>query len=189
MPPPMRSDHGNTSRIVALWMGQYQWKTLGVKGADGATVKLDLQGELQADHLLRISAELGGQTRVDEQGYLTGAPEMVVEIARSSRLYDLNQKKADYERVGVREYVVVELKPDRVHWFIRRGKRFQVLRPDRGGIYRSEVFPGLWLDAQALDAEELDRLMEVLNQGLASPEHVDFAAKLASARVRTKDAK
>jgi hypothetical protein len=91
--------------------------------------------------------------------------------------------------VGVREYVVVELKPDRVHWFIRRGKRFQVLRPDRGGIYRSEVFPGLWLDAQALDAEELDRLMEVLNQGLASPEHVDFAAKLASARVRTKDAK
>jgi Uma2 family endonuclease len=150
MPSPMRFDDGNTGRIVAWWMGQYQWKTPGVTGGDGVTIKLDLHGEPQPDHVLRIPAELGGQTRVDDQGYLTGAPEMVVEVARSSRSYDLNQKKADYERVRVREYVVVELKPDCVHWFIRRGKRFQVLRPDRGGIYRSEVFPGLWLDAQAL---------------------------------------
>jgi hypothetical protein len=132
--------------------------------------------------------KLGGQTRVDEQGYLKGAPEMVVEVARSSRSYDLNQKKDDYERVGVREYVVVELKPDSVHWFIRRGKRFQVLRPDRGGIYRYEVFPGLWLDAEALFAEDLDRLMQVLNQGFATPEHADFAAKLAAAQARTKAA-
>ena len=37
MPSPMRLDHGNTGRIVAWWMGQYQWKTLGVTGADGVT--------------------------------------------------------------------------------------------------------------------------------------------------------
>jgi Uma2 family endonuclease len=181
MPSPMRLDHGNTSRIVAWWFVQYQWKTPGVTGADNVTVKLDLEGEPQPDHLLRIPAELGGQTHVDEQGYLTGAPEMVVEVARSSRTYDLKQKKADYERVGVREYVVVEREPDRVHWFVCRRKRFQVLRPGRDGIYRSEVFPGLWLEAEALFAEDLDRLMRVLDEGLATPEHAAFAAKLIAA--------
>ena len=89
----------------------------------------------------------------------------------------MNQKKADYERAGVREYVVVELDPDRVHWFIRRGDHFEDLPPGPDGIYRSEVFPGLWLDAEALFAEDLDRLIEVLDQGLATPEHAAFAAR------------
>ena len=85
---------------------------------------------------------LGGQTRI-EQGYIVGAPELVIEIARSSRSYDLNEKKAEYARAGVREYVVVELDPDRVHWFILRDGRFRGFARRRDGIYRSEVFPGL----------------------------------------------
>jgi Uma2 family endonuclease len=181
MPSPMRLDHGGTSRIVAFWFGHYQWKTVGVTGADGATVMLDPLGEPQPDHFLRIPAELGGQTFVDEHGYLARAPELILEVARSSRSYDLNQKKIDYERAGVREYVVVELEPDSVHWFVRRRKRFQALRPGRDGIYRSEVFTGLWLDADALFAEDLDRLMLVLDQGLATHEYAAFAAKLAAA--------
>ena len=55
---------------------------------------------------------LGGQTRI-EHGYIVGAPELMIEIARSSRSYDLNEKKTDYERAGVLEYVVIELDPDR----------------------------------------------------------------------------
>jgi hypothetical protein len=53
--------------------------------------------------------------------------------------------------------------------------------PGRDGIYRSEVFPGLWLEAEALFAEDLDRLMRVLDEGLATPEHAAFAAKLIAA--------
>ena len=53
---------------------------------------------------------------VNEDDYLTGPPEMVVEIARSSRLFDLGAKRTDYERAGVREYIVVTLNPDDVHW-------------------------------------------------------------------------
>ena len=93
----------------------------------------------------------------------------------------MKQKKADYERAGVVEYVVVELDPDRIHWFIRRGQRFAQMRPGPDGIYRSRVFPGLWLDPKALFAEDLDRLIEVLEQGLATPEHAAFVAKLAAA--------
>ena len=94
----------------------------------------------------------------------------------------MNTKKADYERAGVLEYVVVELDPDSVHWFILRGDHFEDLLPGPDGIYRSEVFPGLWLDASALFAEDRQRLITVLEQGLATPEHAAFAAKLAAAR-------
>ena len=69
-----------------------------------------------------------------------------------------------------------------MHWFIRRGDRFEDLSPGADGIYRSEEFPGLWLDPDALLNEDLDRLSEVLEQGLATPEHADFVAKLAAAR-------
>jgi Uma2 family endonuclease len=181
MPSPMKADHGDKSRIVAFWLGHYQWKTPQVKGSDGATVMLDLHGEPQPDHLLRIPADLGGQTHV-ERGYLVGAPELIVEVARSSRDYDLNQKKSDYERAGVCEYVVVELDPNRVHWFVRRRKRFQILRPRRDGVFRSEIFPGLWLDPEALFTDDLDRLMAILEQGLTTPDHAEFAAKLIAPR-------
>jgi hypothetical protein len=189
MPSPMRGDHGVTSRIVAGWLCHYQWKTPELHGEDGCTVKLNDLGEPQPDCQLRLPRALGGQSRVDENGYIAGAPELMVEIARSSRGYDLNQKKADYERAGVVEYLVVELVPDRIHWFTRRGNCFKNLAPGPDGIYRSNVFPGLWLDAKALFAEDLNRLIEVLEQGLATPEHAAFVAKLARARGAAVDPK
>jgi Uma2 family endonuclease len=189
MPSPMRGEHGGTSQIVAGWLVYYQWKTPGLRGEDAATVKLDLKGEPQPDCQLRLPAELGGKTYIDEEGYITGEPELIVEIARSSRRYDLNEKKADYQRAGVREYLVIELDPDRIHCFICRGHRFVSLRPCSDGIYRSQVFPGLRLDAEALYTADLDRLIGVLEQGLATPKHQAFAAKLAVARARSGKAK
>jgi Uma2 family endonuclease len=182
MPSPMRSDHGKQSRIVSGWLDRYERFTPGVEGGDGSTVKLDRGGEPQPDHLLLIAPESGGQCGLDEEGYLTGAPELIVEVARSSRKFDLNAKKTDYERAGVEEYLVVELDPDRIHWFIRRGGHFEDLSPGADGIYRSKVFPGLWLDAVAILARDHDRRDEVLERGLATPEHAAFVAKLAAAR-------
>ncbi len=181
MPSPLSDDHGEQNNDVSGWLFLYKRFTPGVRSPNDATVMLDELGEPQPDCQLRIPAELGGQTHVDEIGYITGAPELIVEIARSSRSYELNQKKADYERAGVVEYVVVELDPHRIHWFIRRGTRFVQRRPGPDGIYRSTVFPGLWLDPDALYSQDLDRLIHVLEQGLATPEHAAFVAKLAAA--------
>jgi Uma2 family endonuclease len=180
MPSPLSEDHGEPNNDVSGWLFHYKRFTPGVRSPNDATVMLDELGEPQPDCQLRIPSERGGQTHLDENRFITGAPELIVEIARSSRSYDLKEKKADYERAGVVEYLVIELDPDRIHWFIRRGARFVPMRPGPDGIYRSRVFPGLWLDPVALYAENLDRLIEVLEEGLASPEHVAFVAKLAA---------
>ncbi|MGZ3335756.1 MAG: Uma2 family endonuclease, partial [Isosphaeraceae bacterium] len=120
--------------------------------------------------------------RYDPEGYFAGAPELIIEIARSSRAFDLGAKKADYERAGVQEYVVVELDPDLIHWFIRRDDRFEDLPPGPDGVYRSEIFPGLWLDPEALFAKDRVKLIGVLHQGLATPAHAAFLARLEKAR-------
>jgi len=181
MPSPVGLDHADEDDDLALWYGLYKRSTKGLCSGKNATVILGEFGEVQPDGHLRIPEELEGQTRTEGR-YIVGAPELVVEIAQSSRDYDLNEKKADYERAGVLEYLVVELDRHRIHWFILRDERFASLRPGRDGIYRSKVFPGLWLDPAALFARDLDRLIQVLEQGLASPEHAKFVAKLAKAK-------
>jgi Uma2 family endonuclease len=181
MPSPVSDDHGEPDSDVSGWLFQYKLSTPGVRSPNDVTVKLDRWGEPQPDCQLRIPAELGGQTLLDERHFITGAPELIVEIARSSRVYDLTQKKADYERAGVLEYLVVELDPNRVHWFIRRNDHFEVLLPGPDGIYRSETFPGLWLDADAFFSEDRRRLIRVLKRGLRTPEHAAFVASLAQA--------
>jgi hypothetical protein len=47
---------------------------------------------------------------------------------------------------------------------------------------RSRVFPGLWLDPDALLARNTRRLREVLDLARTTPEHATFIARLATAR-------
>jgi Uma2 family endonuclease len=180
MPSPLRSEHGDYDGVATYWTEHYRRFTKGLRGGRNCTVILDESGECQPDGHLRIPEALGGRSRIVE-GYIVGPPELAIEVSRSSRYYDLNNKKADYERGGVLEYVVFALDPDQIYWFIRRGDHFENLPPGPDGIYRSEVFPGLWLDPEAFYAEDLDRLVEVLEQGLATPQHAEFAARLVRA--------
>ena len=73
------------------------------------------------------------------------------------------------------------LEPNDVLWFVLRKGHFVDLPPGADGIYRSEAFPGLWLDPQALIAGDTRSLRAVLDLGCATPEHAEFVASLASA--------
>ena len=57
--------------------------------------------------------------------------------------------------------------------------RYEPLAPGPDGIYRSEVFPGLWLDPQALIRFDRAALARGIQQGTASPEHAAFVQRLA----------
>jgi Uma2 family endonuclease len=136
--------------------------------------------EPQPDCCLYISSEKGGQTKVNDKNYLTGPPELIVEIASSTESNDLHSKKRDYERAGVREYVVVAIRKQEVFWFVREGETFAQLPLGDDGIYRSRVFPGLWLDPAALLRLDSKQLRAVLDAGCAADEHAKFVEKLAN---------
>jgi hypothetical protein len=98
-----------------------------------------------------------------------------VVYALSTASYDLHSKKTAYEKAGVQEYLVVAVRQARVFWFRLREGAFVRSADSADGIFRSDVFPGLWLDADALLRLDGRRLLDVGRRGTASPEHTAFA--------------
>jgi hypothetical protein len=64
---------------------------------------------------------------------------------------------------------------------------YQLLPSDPDGVWRSRVFPGLWLDGAALLAGDTVRMLAKLEDGLRSPEHAAFVQRLQAARLRISD--
>jgi Uma2 family endonuclease len=176
-PSPLKYRHGRHHSLVMGWLNVFEAATPGVEVLDGATVILGDESEPQPDAIVIVNAQAGGQTRIDEDDYVTGPPELVVEVASSSESYDLYEKKRDYEQLGVQEYLVVVVRSKSIRWFLRRGKQFVEFETS-DGIYRSELLPGLWLDAQALFAKDARRLRDTLSLGLTTPEHGAFVQLL-----------
>ncbi len=179
MGSPVGSRHGEVSALVAYWLSHYRLDTPGLAASGEATTVLDDEGVPQPDALLRILPAYGGRVRLVGK-LLGGAPELVVEVADTSRPVDLGSKRLDYERAGVHEYIVVALDPDEVFWHVRRGNHLERVAPDPDGLYRSQAFLGLWLDPQALLDDNGRGLLATIDRGLATAEHADFAARLAS---------
>ena len=166
--------HGEPHFNLGAWMGHYRCLTPGTRGGDNTTVRLEGDNVPQPDLLLCIDPKLGGIAKtVDE--YVEGAPELVAEIASSSVSLDLGIKLEVYRDAGVQEYLVWRVLDDAVDWFRLRDGQFVPLTAS-DGILRSEVFPGLWLDAAALVAGDMGRVLAVLDQGIATPEHARFLA-------------
>jgi Uma2 family endonuclease len=168
--------HGLPHGVLIGWAAVYHAHTPGVVLGDNSTVRLDIDNEPQPDVCLMI--ERGGQARIDEADYIEAAPEFAAEVAASSASYDLGTKLNAYRRNAVREYVVWRVLDRAIDWFVWRDGQYERLPAGPDGVTRSEVFPGLWLDAAALIRGDLPRVHAVAHQGLASPEHADFVARL-----------
>jgi Uma2 family endonuclease len=182
MPGPVGRAHGRAHVPVMIWLDYYAENTPGVEVLDNATTILGWKSEPQPDGLLRILPECGGRSH-DEKDYIHGAPELVVEVSKATRYVALGPKLGDYERAGMLEYVLRAINPDEIFWFGQEQGAL-VQRPSGDdGLYRSTVFPGLWLDPVALVTGDRRRIRAVLDLGCATPEHAAFVARLAGARV------
>ena len=171
LPSPLRFRHGSLHATLITWLALYGASTPGARAADNATDILGEDSEPQPDGILFLER---GAARENEEGYIVGPPEFLAEVASSSISYDLHSKKADYERYGVQEYLVLSVFDKRAFWFVREGSAFVEMPADGDGIHRSRGLPGLWLDAAALFRGDLKRIQEVLALGLASAEHAAF---------------
>ncbi|QSF48357.1 MULTISPECIES: Uma2 family endonuclease [unclassified Thermosynechococcus] len=173
---PLRyRSHGQPHLFLITWLGTYCAATPEVEAADAPTIRLDADNEPQPDAILRLSH--GGRSRITADDYIEGAPELVVEIAASSAAYDLHDKLRVYRRNGVQEYLVWCTYDRQIHWFSLEAGEYQPLVADTEGMIRSRQFPGLWLAPEALLTHDLGTVLQVLQQGIATPEHQAFVAR------------
>lgn len=181
MPSPLTRQHGVTDYRVGGWLWVYHAHTPGTEGGCNATTLMQDDETPQPDDYLRILPEFGGQSG-NEGNYVSGAPELITEISVSSVSYDLNQKKDLYEKAGVREYVTILMYEQEIRWHRLTTKGFNLLAPAADMLWKSTIFPGLWLDGKAMLANDSAKVLATLQQGLQSPGHAAFVKRLARKR-------
>lgn len=179
--PARAISHGGPQSAIHVLLGTYAAFTPGILPLDNATVRLDLDNELQPDAALLIRSGCGGQSRISDDDYVEGAPELVVEIAASSASHDLHDKLAVYRRNGVREYLVWRTLEERIDGFELVGDEYLPLRPDDAGVVHSKVFPGLRIAVDALISGDIAGAIETARAGIDSPGHKAFVSGLRRA--------
>ena len=176
MASPVRIIHGQPHAYIMTWLGVYCAATPRTQFADNTTVRLDTDNEPQPDALLRIE---GGQSQIDVDDYVRGAPELIVEIAASTASYDLQEKLQVYRRNGVQEYLVWQVSDRLFDWFhLRDGEYIKLQLNDN--IIKSQVFPGLWLAIDSLLNYDLAEVITTVQQGIATKEHQDFVREISN---------
>lgn len=182
VPPPVSLEfHGGPHFDLIGWLFLYRVATPGVDGGDNTTLLLDLDNVSQPDAFLRILPACGGQSRTTPDSYVGGAPELIAEIAASSASYDLHDKLDVYRRNGVSEYLVWRVLDRAIDWFILREDHYEPLARGADNVVRSEVFPGLWLDPDALVRGDLSTVGKIVQRGITTPEHAAFVHRLQQA--------
>jgi Uma2 family endonuclease len=179
MASPLCWPHGLYHVDLAGVLWWYTSQTPGVEAGDNATAILGEESEPQPDLALRIKAEYGGRSSLDSDQYVVGPSELIAEIAHSSRGIDLYGKRDDYQKAGVVEYLVLLIEEKQLRWTHFPSGR--PIKANREGVFRSRIFPGLWLNGPALLARDTPTVMATLQRGLSSTEHARFVRRLQTA--------
>ena len=179
MPSPVRAaQHGNPHAALVGWLFVYSANMPGVRVSVDASIRLDLDNEPQPDVSMYVESAFGGLARIDDEGYLVGGPELVAEVAASTVSIARNSKMRVYRHNSIREYIIWRVEDRAVDWYVLRDGQYELLERTADGLLRSEQFPGLWLDPEALLRFDVARVLQVLQQGLAGAEHAAFVAQL-----------
>ena len=96
MGSPVSVRHSKPDALIQGWLVAYASRHPETEAHTNATVILDAENTVQPDALLRRLPEHGGLARVNEDGYLAGPPELIVEVAASSASIDLRDKRRAY---------------------------------------------------------------------------------------------
>ncbi len=159
---PVGVRHAKPDGLIHVWLGTYASRHLETEFLTNATVILDAENTVQPDALLRRLPDCGGFCRVNEDGYLAGPPELVVEVAASSASIDLRDKLRAYCRNGVLEYLVWRVAEGRLDWFCLEGDEYRSQTPGSDGLLCSGIFPGLRLPVVALLAGDAAKVLSAL---------------------------
>lgn len=181
MPSPVRhSLHGKPHGVAIGWISHYCAKTPGLDFGCESSDRLDEDNMPQPDVVLLLPKHVNGTAEIDDDGYISGAPDLVVEVAASSASIDLHAKKKVYRRNGVREYLVVRTEDMAIDWFELVEGEYVLKTADDNGRLQSKIFPGLLLDPGALLAGDLPKLFSAVDAGVDTEEHREFVKQLSA---------
>jgi len=108
---------------------------------------------------------IGGASleRVNETSF-EGAPDVIVEVlSQDTTAIDRGDKFVAYEAAGVREYWLIDPLRDLVNLYqLGQDARFDEVRPDTSGRFRSRVLKGFVLDTSLLWRRVLPTIVETV---------------------------
>jgi Uma2 family endonuclease len=179
MPSPVSEIHGDYHSRMSAWLVFYVTATPGCALRPVATWLMRRSSAPQPDLSLKILPEYGGQSTIEGK-YPAGAPELVVEVSHTTTAMDAGAKLRLYERSGVREYLIIRPAKQKMTWHALMDGKYRNVEPDADGLFRSRVFPGLWLNPLELWNGDFPALSATVQQGTSTPEHAAFVRKLAA---------
>lgn len=156
MAAPVGDEHGEGHGAATNWATNWVYSRRDVSARVDTTVRLPTGDRVQPDVMLFVSAAL----HRNEEGILSGIPGLVFEVAASSLGYDLAAKRETYERAGVPEYVVWDVRNAQLWWFRLAGGHYELVPPDAKGVIESSEFPGLRLPVEKLLAGDRKALLD-----------------------------
>lgn len=154
--------HAQQHAFVMGWLTAYFARHPDLKLGVEATVFLDDNNEVKPDAVLWRDDP--GVVGLDEEGYIEGAPQLIVEIAASSASYDLHDKMEAYRRNGVHEFIIWRVLDSMIDWFRLRDGRYEWVEPDQDGVIESDQFPGLHLNLPKLLMGDLAAVLADLDR-------------------------
>ena len=164
--PGPHERHGEPHFDLIGWLGHYATATPGVEGGDNSSLRLDLDNMPQPDAFLYDPAPHRRPGRISEDDYIEGGPELIAEVASSSVSYDLHDEApTSIAAMGCANTSSGGSGTGRSTGSSCARGSTSGCRSARTGIYRSEVFPGLWLDPAALIRGDSRRVVEVVGAG------------------------
>jgi len=178
MPSPISRIHGDFHSRLDGWLWFYAVATPGCGALSAATWLMSSDSAPQPDLALEILPEYGGQSTLEGK-YAAGAPGLIIEVSHTTSTRDSGAKLRLYERSGVQEYLIVRPKKRSVIWRELVAGTYQEIEVEKSGLFQSRVFPGLWLDPDALWNRDLPGLAKAVQQGTATAGHGEFVRKLA----------
>jgi Uma2 family endonuclease len=159
--PTRHQQHDKPAAMMRGWIFAYHSLHPETEIGNDATIVLDVDNEVQPDAFLFLRDD-PASPQVNDEGYLEGAPQLVVEVAASSMSRDLGDKLQAYRRNGVREYVVWRVEDVAIDWFRLQDGDYVRVDPDVDGVVESVVFPGLRLDVPAMLALDAGQVLAAI---------------------------
>jgi len=161
MSPVTRQDDSLRNWLARLLGDYVEERKLGEVRGPEFMVRFGKQRSRRLPDILFVSA---ARKHLVHRTYLEGAPDLSIEVvSHDSRVRDWQDKFAEYEKAGVREYWIVDPLAERVEAYRLAQGKFQRMAETDGKL-ASGVIPGLFIKTAWLWDENRPSVISALRE-------------------------